>query len=248
MSVNLNTRRNGLLMSATGLAAALTLIASDAVSSSVFQPFLANYAVNSTYPVADIAIFEFNSDYSSSTNSFSISVGPSVITNPFAETAPLESAYLLGVATDLATDTDATQTHLVMFVSDAFATSAESIAFGTLFPNTDEDTLINALEVIGQTTPGDVGAAYSELGDFANGDAADGPDGPIAFTFGGSFTELAFTDGQVIGTGTSYASPAPPSAAPEPEPAAWALMLLGVGAVGLTLRRSRPRAAPSLAG
>jgi hypothetical protein len=237
MALNLSVKRKASLISATGLAAAMTLIASHAVSSSIFEPFLANYAITSTYPVSDIAIFEFNSDYSSSTN-------------PFAETAPLESAYLLGVATDLSTDTDPTQTHLVMFVSDTFAASAESIAFGTLFPNTDEDTLINALEVIGQSTPGDVDTAYSELGDFSNGDATNGPNGSIAFTFGGSFTELAFTDGQVIGTGASYATPAPPSGPPSaaPEPGAWALMLLGVGGVGATLRRSRQVAAPTLAG
>jgi hypothetical protein len=228
-----------ILVSAASLIAAVGVSASGASASTAFQPFDANFAIDTTYPVSAIAIFESNVDGGSSTNSFYAPAGASVITNPFAESSPILTANLLGVATNLATDNNDGQMHLVMFVNDTFAAEAENVAFGTLFPNTDEDTLINALEIINQTPPGgDTDLAYSELGTFEGGDAVNGPDGPISFTFGGSFTELAFTDGQIIGTGTSYGVDVTPTS-PTPEPATWALMLLGAGGVGAMLRRAR---------
>jgi hypothetical protein len=133
--------------------------------------------------------------------------------------------FLLGVTSDLPGDAPG-QKHLVVFANDTFAANAVDIAFGTLFPNTDEDTLVNDL-----ITTSNVGDLFT----FASGDAFSGPNGSIFFTPGDSFTAVAFSDGQIIGTGTSSFV-----TADAPEPAGWAVMLVGLaGLYGATRARRK---------
>lgn len=132
--------------------------------------------------------------------------------------------FLLGVTSNLPGDADG-QRHLVVFTNDAFAQSAQNIAFGTLFPDVNEDTLINDL-----VTTENIG----DISDFAFKYAVNaGPNGSIAFNIGDSFTAIAFSNGQIIGTGTSALIGG------VPEPAEWALMLLGFGGAGAVLRARR---------
>jgi hypothetical protein len=114
------------------------------------------------------------------------------------------------------------QEHLVVFTNDTFASNAVSIDFGALFPNTDETALIN--DLMTETNPGDIF-------NFAGGDALSGPNGSIYFEPGDSFTAVAFSDGQIIGTGTSSFT------APAPEP--FTLSLFGAGLAGLGAARRR---------
>ena len=195
-----------------------------------------NYTATSLYPVSDITIFQ--SDPTSLTNSFSIGVGESTITNPFTVSSIPTGDFLLGVAADLSSDNGDGQQHLVLFGNDIFVDKAEGVAFGTLFPNTNESTLINDLEVIGQTVPGDTTTAYDDLFGFQSGDAINSPNGTVNFATGSPFEEIAFSNGQIIGSGISYATQVS-SVSAAPEPSTWLLMFAGLGGVGLMLRRAK---------
>ncbi len=207
-----------------GMAAALGLALAGAAQSAHAQQYINSYQFTSAYAVTDINILTEHVDSGDVSYSFSADVGDNTITNPFPED-PATRTFMLGVAQDLPGDPDG-QKHLVLFTNDSWAASAEHIAFGTLFPNTDEDQLIAYLQGSGEG-PGVFG--------FADGDAEGGPNGDLAFLPGDSFTEIAFSDGQIIGAGQSFSTPAPTSAAPEP--GTWALMALGVGLAGLAMRR-----------
>ena len=228
---------------ATALSCATLSVASAASAAEAFAPFYANYDVlASQYDVKDIAIFEFNEGGSSVTNSFFVPAdSETLITNPFVENSPVTGAFLLGVTSNLASDDGtADQSHLVVFSNDKFASSAQDIAFGTLFPNTNETSIINALEVIGQDPPGgDVNSAENTLGNFQFGDAENSPNGSVTFQLGDPFQEVAFSGGQIIGNGVSFATPAPVAISAAPEPSTWLLMFAGIGGIGLMLRRAQ---------
>ena len=195
-----------------------------------------NYTATSLYPVSDITIFQSNP--TSLTNSFSIGVGESTITNPFTVSSIPTGDFLLGVATNLASDNGDGQQHLVLFGNDTFVDKAEGVAFGTLFPNTNESALINDLEVIGQTVPGDTTTAYDDLFGFQSGDAVNSPNGAVNFATGSPFEEIAFSNGQIIGSGVSYAMQLGGVSA-APEPSTWLLMFAGIAGIGLMLRRAK---------
>jgi hypothetical protein len=194
-------------------------------------PYKVSYDVSLNYAVNYIALVETYSNGSSITNSFSASSGETIITNPFVANNALVSAFLLGVATDLPND-PAGQQHLVVFTNTDWANSAKNIAFGTLFPYSDEATLISDLISLGTGQGKDPN--YNDLFMFQSGDGAGGPNGPIAFGVNQSFSAVAFSDGQIIGSGTNFTTPV---TAPVPEPATWAMMLLGFGMMGFAMRK-----------
>ncbi|THD61087.1 MAG: PEP-CTERM sorting domain-containing protein [Phenylobacterium sp.] len=131
---------------------------------------------------------------------------------------------MLGVTSDLPGDAPGQQ-HVVVFSNDTFAANATGIDFDTIFPTTDEETLINDLAT---DNTGD-------LNTFFNSYEAQGtsPNGSMTFNVGDSFTAIAFSDGQIIGTGSSAL------VAGVPEPASWALMIVGLGGMGAMLRTRR---------
>jgi hypothetical protein len=220
-----------------GMAAALGLALAGAATGAHAQQYINTYQFTSLFPVTDINILTEHVGSGDVTYSFDASPGDNTITNPFPED-PATRTFMLGVAQDLPGD-PAGQKHLVLFTNDGWAESAEHIAFGTLFPNTDEDELIAYLQGSG-VGPGVFG--------FADGDAENGPNGDLAFLPGDSFTEIAFSDGQIIGVGQSTTTPAPTTVPSAPEPGTWLLLSLGVGLCGLALRRRRgERSVPAFA-
>jgi len=203
-------------------------------------------------------IVTFNSYASGGTGSWWASTVPAnsvstTIADPFwksSANAPID-ALMLGLVQDLPGDAPG-QKHMVLMMSEAAATAATSIAWGTLFTSTNEATLIGNLEVAtsGQDWPvieADVTALYA----FANGDARVGVLGPGGlpidswFSLGGvvpgatttgNFTVLAFSDGQVLGQGVASLS----TLAPVPEPGGVVLLLVGLLTVATVVRRRVP--------
>jgi hypothetical protein len=228
--------------------AALALTAgasSSAQATVVAAPFFISYAVDlPNYAVSDIVMFEQgapNPDPNGYgiTYSFAAGVGTTTLTDPFQKFDPIIQTFLMGVTSDLAGDPPGQQ-HLVLFTGDSFAASATNVAFGTLFPNTDETTLINDLETgLWSPDPGIQNQAVSDLFNFAGGDAVSGPNGSVAFVPGQTFKAVAFSGGQIIGGGRSFTT----LAGAVPEPATWAMMLIGFAALGAATRLRRNRLA-----
>jgi hypothetical protein len=200
------------------------------------QPFLINYQVNALeYEVRSIAMFQgVQGCYGGITNSFFASPGPSLITDPFTKTNRIESTFMLGVATDI-NDGEDGQDHLVIFGNTNWASGAQNIAFGTLFPQVLEANVIGALLAIGGATtdPDELNAAVTTLFDFYDYQFG-APGGSVAFAMGDAFSIVAFSDGRLIGDGISFATPVGPAV---PEPASWAMLIAGFGLVGAAQRR-----------
>lgn len=215
----------------------------SSVATTAGSSFYINYDITlPAYPVSDLVLFEEGAP-NPYPNGYGITfggcceyagVGNTVITDPFLKTNPIISNFILGVATGLATDSDPTQQHLVVFSNDTFAAGAQGVSWDALFPNTDEDTLITDLTTnldeaaVGETA---YNQAINDLFTFANGDATNAG---IGFGSSDTFSVTAFSSGQLIGTGFSFTTPGP---APEPE--TWALVLLGIGLTGAAVRTRR---------
>lgn len=164
------------------------------------------------------------------------------ITNPFpTDNLPAES-LLIGLTHDLPGDAPG-QKHVVLMMDDVAAALSNHIGWGTLFTHTLEDQLISDIELAssGQDWP-IIQPGLDGIGTFTNGDAETGILAPGGiprsawFTFGGTFTVVAWSDGAIIGTGSSVGVPAA-----VPEPASIAVM--GLGLVGLARRRAKSRSA-----
>jgi hypothetical protein len=221
-------------VSAASGAAAVTLLNGD---------FYQSYNVTlPDYPVVDLVLFQGNQGGYGITFGGccqGAGVGTTTISDPFVHHAPINSNFILGVTSDLPHDAPGQQ-HLVVFTNNSFASSAQSIAFGTLFPHTNEDALITDITTnLDRAKVGDTvyNQAVSDLYTFGNGDASAGPNGPVGFTSNDTFTAVAFSNGQIIGSGQSFTAPAPPGA-PGPEVGLGLLPALAA-MMGLALTRRR---------
>lgn len=241
-----NLFRKFVIAAALGLATLLPQAASAAVSvCGSGTPYLLNYSFDMQHEVTAIAKYNaYLPDCGTGiANSDTAPAGTSLLTDVFAKRDPVGRTLLFGVASDLAGDPEGQQ-HLVLFTNKAWATSANGIAFGTLFPTVNEASLIDAL--LGLANGTGTGDDYGKLFSFADasGDPLFSPNGDAAFMFGDDFTAIAFSDGQIIGSGRSFLTP---EVAPVPEPAAWAMMIVGFGVIGGTMRHRRCKTSVSFA-
>ncbi|HEX3484030.1 MAG TPA: PEP-CTERM sorting domain-containing protein [Micropepsaceae bacterium] len=192
------------------------------------------------YAVTDIIAYNLGSPFATvsqgpaATPFTAATPGPTTLTTTYLTASDIGipgftyvpgETFLLGVTSNLPGDAPGQQ-HLVVFTNDSFAASAAGIDFGTLFPDTNETTLINDL-----ITRDNVGDIFG----FASGDALTGPNGSIFFEPGDSFTAVAFSNGQIIGTGTSTFTTAATTDVPEP----LTLSLFGMGLAGMIAMRRR---------
>jgi hypothetical protein len=205
-------------------------------------PTGASYTINlPNFAVTDIVIVDLGSPFTVFTQGGSnplsaATPGPTTLTQTYPTAAQIPvpgfhyipgESFLLGVTSNLPGDAEGQQ-HLVVFTNNTFADNAKGIDFGALFPNTNEAALINALNT-------EMGP--DQIFSFAGGDAVSGPNGSIAFEPGQSFTAVAFSGGQIIGTGTSAFTTG------VPEPATWTMMIVGFGGLGVAVRSRRKQAA-----
>jgi hypothetical protein len=166
--------------------------------------------------------------------------GSSVLSLSFERQVPVLQSLLLGIMTGLPGDAPG-QEHLVLMMDPTAASNAANIAWGTLFTATLEDDLIDALHVVGQSLPpSDPGlnTALDTLFDFGRLYATEGNLGenglPASawFNTGGSFSVMAWSSAQLVGTGTSELI-----TLSVPEPQSLALLLAGLALVGVSVRR-----------
>jgi hypothetical protein len=171
------------------------------------------------------------------------SIGPGVgslttSTPPFLPV--VLDTFLMGISTLGGSDE-----HLVIFTNDGFAnnTAAESLDFGTLFTAvaptvvSSESQMIVALqEFLLSPTAGTAFITFvSEENPVVPGAFASGPHGSIAFALGDPFEAVAFTTGQIIGSGTSFETGIP-------ESSTWVMMMVGFATLGVAGCRGAQRA------
>lgn len=199
-------------------------------------------------PITEIVMIENFDGFQAFTWSFEAAGAGATtrLSNPFPSDTPALESLLVGIVADLPGDAPG-QEHLVLMMDDHAASNVQDIAWGTVFTTVLEEDVIDAVHTMALHLPfgdPDLEAALNTLSAFVDvasyeahvGDF--GLPGSALFTTGGSFTIVAWSDGQVIGSGVSTIEPI----AVVPEPSALAMLLAGIGVVGTLARRRRPDA------
>lgn len=223
-----------------GWIAALVL---GAVASSAHAQFSyqTSYTFNlDTFPkeITNVMLLERQQNGNSLTWAFQLPAQQtSTITNPFLTNSVPTESLIIGITQDLPNDPPG-QKHMVLGMHSYAAELSRNIAWGTLFRNTQEEDLIAALELAtsGQDWPIILpGLQFIDI--WSNSDAVNGILGPGGASQTAwfdmtaespSFTVMAFSEGQEIGTGSA-------SIEVVPEPAT--LGALGLGLLAMRRRR-----------
>ncbi len=144
------------------------------------------------------------------------------------------ASLIIALTHDLPGDAPGQQ-HIVLGMDPHAASLAENIAWGTLFRNTLEDTLIAAMQNYINPDPTIVQDALNKIVNYAFTDATTGildglaqPNTAFFDPNAGVFTIESWSDGTILGTGTVTAI-----AVPEPV----GLGVLSLGCVALLRRR-----------
>jgi uncharacterized protein (TIGR03382 family) len=242
------------ILAATALAALLPLGAAHAFSEPL--DIQLSYTVNTAGDLPEITnIITFNSYASGGTGSWFAAMVPAnsrsyTIVDPFLKSsanAPLDG-LMLGLVKDLPGDAFGGEEHVVLMLSNEAASAAEDIAWGTLFRDTLEADIIDALHTNTSGLPWEViQPEIDKLYTFAMVNARTGILGTVQqpidawFTLPGvgpgevataGFKVMAFSNGQILGDGVLTVS-----SVPEPGPAA--MLAVGLAALGWMARRRK---------
>lgn len=242
-------------------AAALAFFGAPALAADEPLDITLSYTVNLSQPwpaITNIITFNGYGDGSGAWWAADVPAAQTqwTIDDPFTKSSahpPLE-ALMLGLVHDLPNDAPG-QVHVVMMVGDAAATAARNVAWGTLFRGTLEADIVDAIQLATSGRPfADIQPGLDTLFAFADGDARTGilvpPGTPLSAWFAlgaaqpgqtttSSFTVMAFSDGQVLGSGVASLAVAV-AAVPEPATATmWLAALLLLLAAGTPLQRRR---------
>lgn len=215
------------------------------------------YTVNLSAPLPAITnIITFNTYLNGGGGaSWASEVPAEALTHTLVDVFPKDSAnppvdaLLMGLVRGLPGDADPEQLHVVMLMSNPAAALASGQAFSTLFANTVEADLIAAIQLATSGLPiDDILPGLDFVDAFVNGDArsgiVDGEGNAVSAwidlglpapgtTVTSDFSVLAFSSGQLLGTGVASVTAA---VTPVPEPGSVALALLGLA---LLLSRQR---------
>jgi hypothetical protein len=148
--------------------------------------------------------------------------GTSTIANPFPYSSPPAHTLILGLVSNLPGDDTLNTPHMLLFMDPTGAGLASGADWNTLFPNTSESALIANLELAtsGQdwsiVTPG-----LDFISNFAVTDAASS-----WFSTGGNFSAVTFSNGVLVGSGTSTITAE--GTVPEPSGALTLALALGL--------------------
>jgi hypothetical protein len=181
------------------------------------EPYLIDFDATSTVDVSDVVIFNLGEHACCGygfADSYAVPVGETVLSDGFPKTDEAAGAFLAGVTTEADSSVGA-----VLFTSVAFATAYAGQPFSAAFSGLSESDLVGYLE--------DPNDNVGNLFDFADTYGSE-----LAFVPGDPFAEIQFSDGAVVGSGLS-------SEVTVPEPTAWTLMIVGLAALGGTLRGRR---------
>jgi hypothetical protein len=181
--------------------------------------------------VSNILVYNVTTLSFAETWPYSLSSGSSSFTENYQTTfPPVTGSLVLGLTTNLPGDPlGVTTTHLVVFGD--FTPSEIGESFSTLFPDANESALIYDLTnvfVVDASSPALYAARVDDVDPLINDAQGLG----LLVPPGGTFDLVAFTNGQLIGTGMSEIV--------TPEPATQSLMgLILCGVAGALWRRAR---------
>ncbi len=153
------------------------------------------------------------------------------------------SGLMIGTTHDLAGD-PAGQRHIVLATSNAWAQSVVGNAFSTLFPNTSETAVIDALYVFATSNdPAELDAAVAVFGAFVFGELTNAFFNVGAVIPGQTttspFSVVTFNDASIIGTGIASLTTALPPDPVVPVPGVAVLLLAGFAALRLQKNEGR---------
>lgn len=148
------------------------------------------------------------------------------------------SEFKPGRGLNLGVMTDSEGDHLVLMMDEEAADFAVGKEWSSLFGDANEESLIAALRTAGSSAvESEVNAAVNLISSFGLNEANDAS---AWFRIDGAFKIVAFSDGELIGSGISRLQFLPAAAVPEPA----SLALAGLGVLGvLAFERSRRRRA-----
>jgi hypothetical protein len=201
--------------------------------------------------VTNIMLLQRGEDFSTTTAPLTATSGNTTVIDMsfFNYTTPVLEAVMLGLVQDLPNDA-AGQKHVVIVMNSEAAAKVNNIAWGTLFTDTLESTVLSNIEIatgVGNYTQQERDAARQALIAFANGPMKNVPSlGPfntpgsmwfeyVGFNTNINFNVVAFTEGKLIGEGFALQT-----VTVVPEPASALLLAGGALIAGL---RSRTRKA-----